>query len=92
MDRSLAAIVPEFLDHRQADVIRLEDAIASGNFVQIDAIGHAMKGTGGGYGFPVISDIGRRLELAGRERDTDAASQCLRDLAAYLSSVEPVYA
>ncbi|NLF39653.1 response regulator [bacterium] len=92
VDRSLAAIVPGFLEHRLADVIRLEDAIASGNFAQIDAIGHAMKGTGGGYGFPAISDIGRRLELAGRERDTDAASQCLRDLAAYLSSVEPVYA
>ena len=87
VDPLLLTLIPSFLAHRQEDVATVENALASGDFATIRMLGHSMKGSGGSYGFEVISRIGRELELAAREQDGGAIRQALTELVDYLSRV-----
>lgn len=86
-DPEVAALVPEFLANRQKDVASLRDLIESGDFETIRGMGHRMKGTGRGYGFPRISEIGRALESAGADGDTGRARAATDALEAFLERV-----
>lgn len=86
-DPEIARLVPEFLANRQADVVTLRDLIDTGDFEKIRSLGHKMKGTGRGYGFPRISEIGRALESAGADSDTGRARAAADALEAYLERV-----
>lgn len=83
-DPEIAKLVPEFLANRRADVGKLRGHIEAGEFEAIRTIGHKMKGTGRGYGFPRISEIGRALESAGTDSDPGRARAATDALEAYL--------
>jgi HPt (histidine-containing phosphotransfer) domain-containing protein len=87
----LADLVPVYMERRQRDVIGLEDALLMGDYQTIFMLGHSMKGSGGGYGFDGISEIGLRLESAGRESDYRPARLAIDDLKSYLCNVEVLY-
>lgn len=90
-DPDLEDLVPGYISHRRADVEALTDALEKGDLAQVGAIGHSMKGSGAGYGFDGLTDIGHELEMAGRDADEDAAATALHRLTAYLSNMEIVY-
>jgi histidine phosphotransfer protein HptB len=83
-DPELAELVPGFLARKREDVAALMTAVEGLDFQALRAIGHRIKGEGTGFGFEVISDIGRALEDAGRAQDTGAAERLVRALADYL--------
>jgi HPt (histidine-containing phosphotransfer) domain-containing protein len=76
----LADLVPVYMERRQRDVIGLEDALLMGDYQTIFMLGHSMKGSGGGYGFDGITEIGGRLEIAGRDSDPDSVRAGIDDL------------
>jgi hypothetical protein len=49
-----------------------------------------MNGSGSGYGFPKITEIGKALETGGRERDVSTVRSRVAELSAYLDQVEVV--
>ena len=67
IDQGLEEIIPGFLENRRRDVQILEAALQESNLVEIQIIGHRMKGDGGGYGFDAISIMGAALEQADRK-------------------------
>ncbi len=87
-DPELAELVPGFLVRKREDVAVLMTAVEDLDYQALRAIGHRIKGEGTGFGFDVISDIGRALEDAGRAQDAGAAQHLVRALADYLDSVE----
>lgn len=87
-DPEIARLVPEFLENRRADVQKLREHIEAGEFDAIRTAGHRMKGTGRGYGFPRISEIGRALESAGTDSDTGRARAATDALEAYLERLK----
>jgi CheY-like chemotaxis protein len=89
-DPEIARLVPEFLANRRADVDRLRAFIEEGQWDAIKSIGHKMKGTGRGYGFPRISEIGRALESAGIDRDAGRSRAGADALEAYLERVRVI--
>jgi histidine phosphotransfer protein HptB len=90
-DEDLADLVPDYLEHRTDDVGAIRSAIARGDFEAVRILGHGMKGSGGGYGFDGITDIGAALETAGKEADAAAATDSCDSLADYLSRLEVSY-
>src|SRR5450755_1930645 len=62
--QGLEDLIPEYLANRQADLLALAEAISQHEWQTIRVIGHGMKGSGAGYGFPTLSDIGANLENA----------------------------
>jgi hypothetical protein len=54
------------------------------------SLGHKMKGTGRGYGFARLTDIGRAIEEAGTNEDAERARAAAAALARYLDRVRVV--
>lgn len=88
VDPDLAELVPGFLDNRRRDVARLSEALATGDLETVRLVGHSMKGSGGGYGFTGVTDIGAALERAATDGDLAAARAALESLREYLERVE----
>jgi PAS domain S-box-containing protein len=80
------AMAPLYLDHRGQDVRSISLALENSDFAAIRHLGHKMSGTGAGYGFPRLSEIGAALEAAAGSKDASAIRIHLDALSAYLLS------
>jgi len=89
-DARLRALIPEYLESRRVDVRTILDALARVDYETIRQLGHKMSGSGGGFGFPKITEIGKALESAGREHDVLKIRLRAAELSTYLDQVEVV--
>ncbi len=87
-DERLRSIVPAYLESRRRDIVTVLAAVDAGNFEQIRTIGHKMRGSGTGYGFPEITAIGQRLELAAERRDAKDTRERVAELSAHLDALK----
>lgn len=92
IDPDLAELIPPFLEHRCRDAADLRVALAGADFPAIREIGHMLKGTGGGFGFMAITDLGRAFDLAAKAQDSEALRALLDEFDDFLARVEVVYA
>lgn len=84
----LKPVVGGYLDNRRADIGRLRDALEQGDYSTIRLLGHRMAGTGGGYGFGPITDIGNTLEESALAGDISRMRASIDDLDRYLQSIQ----
>ena len=91
VDPDLKDLIPGFLKSRQKDVKSLLAAVEGSDYETIEALGHTMKGDGGGYGFHGITDIGGSLEKAATDKNLPEIRKWVRQLSVYLECVEIVY-
>lgn len=87
VDRELEDLIPGFLNNRQKDIQALRAAVEQCDFDGVCMIGHRLKGTGGGYGFDKITELGQQIELAGTEEDLDALSRYVEEFDNYMGRV-----
>lgn len=90
-DPEIADLIPKFLENRLKDIDAIRDALDRGDFDTIRTLGHSMKGAGGGFGFPGITDIGKTLEDSAKAADAEQIQRGLDALAVYMNSVEVIY-
>lgn len=88
VDADLIDLVPGYIGNRRNDVRAILEALARGDLERIFIIGHSMKGSGGGYGFHTVSEVGAALERAARAADSDAVKAEVARLEDYLARVE----
>ena len=91
VDVEIEDLVPGFLERRQEDIKAILEGCLQRDFETIRVLAHNMKGSGGGYGFDVISDLGRCLEQGAKEQDSNKINQLVGHLSAYLERVEVIY-
>jgi len=91
-DPEVAPLVPEFLRNRRGDIARVQAFIDDADWEALRSLGHKMKGTGRGYGFARLTDIGRAIEEAGANEDADGARTAAAALGRYLDRVRVVTA
>lgn len=90
-DPEIANLIPGYLENRKNDIARMLEALGKGDYETITFIGHSMRGSGAGYGFSAISDIGTALEQAAKHNNTDEINRRIDELAVYIGRVEVVY-
>ena len=83
-DDGVEELVPAYLDKRLGDVSVYRTALQAGDFDTIRKLGHKMKGTGSGYGFPRLTEFGADIEDAAIRSDTSAVREQLESVAVYL--------
>ena len=76
--------IPRFLRNCRQNVIAMEDALDRGDFQTVEFLGHGMRGAGGMFGFPAITDIGAALEQAAESADTSESRKWMGELSRYL--------
>ena len=91
IEPELEELIPGYIENRHKDVRSILEALERGDYETIRILGHSMKGSGGGYGFDAITDIGRSLEQAAKNRDTEEIRKWIDELLIYLDSVEIIY-
>lgn len=91
VDEDIEDLVPGFLQNRQSDIDTMNCALTEDDFDTVRVLGHSMKGSGGGYGFDGITDIGMCLEEAAKEENAEAVRKWITELAEYLERVEVRY-
>lgn len=91
VDPELEDLIPSFLENRQGDVKTINEAIEAGDFEKARIIGHSMKGSGGGYGFDAITEIGGKIEAAAQKGDANGIKKCVEALSSYLENIDIVY-
>lgn len=62
-----------FLDHLRDQLEDMEQQLRAGDATALARIGHSIKGSGGGVGYPRFSELGRDLEEAGKLADLAAS-------------------
>ncbi len=87
-DAEIAPLVPQFIEHRKADVAMYREALAAGELARIQSSAHKMKGTGRGYGLEVLSRIGGELEVAAHQQDIPRVTSLIDELDVYLQRVK----
>lgn len=88
VDRDLADLIPIFLQTRNKDIAGLTTALATNDFSAMRLIGHGMKGAGGAYGFPPVSDMGDSIESAALVGNSEVIKTELARLQSYLARIE----
>ena len=90
-DADLDDIIPGYLESKGEECIQLKQLAKQGSFEEIRSIAHGMKGSGGCYGFQVISDIGRDMEIAAKAANLADVLAQVDALQSYLGRVEVRY-
>jgi CheY-like chemotaxis protein/nitrogen-specific signal transduction histidine kinase/CHASE3 domain sensor protein len=93
VSEQVQALVPHYLATKQKQIEEARSSLASGDFGPIRRFGHNLKGTGGGYGFPAIEQMGREIEQAAVEADADRIANQLDALHRFVTAsatAEPV--
>jgi len=91
IDKDLKDLIPGYLENRYKDIKAIEEALGKSDLETIRILGHSMKGSGGGYGFYTITEIGKTLEDAARGADITAIKKALTYLSDYLGNMDIVY-
>jgi CheY-like chemotaxis protein len=87
LDPELAALVPDFLERRCEELLVLEQALQQAEFDTVYRLGHNLRGSGGSYGFPVMTEIGERMERAAKASDSAAVAREIAVLREHLGDV-----
>jgi len=91
IDEELEDLIPGYLENRRQDIALILSALERNDFETIRAIGHKMKGSGGGYGFDRITEIGRDLEAAAKQAINQDIHERIHELRDYLDRVQIVF-
>ncbi len=91
VDPDLADLIPGYLAHRKMDIAAIREALDKNDLDTVRILGHSMKGSGVGYGFQTITDIGGVLEKAAQEGLNDRIRVQIERLEEYLRQIEIVY-
>lgn len=92
IDRDLEDIVPGYLENRRKELPELQNALDRGDFDTLRILGHRMKGSGAGYGFDRVTEIGRHIEEAAKNQVGPIIQTQIEELSSYLERVEVTYA
>ena len=88
---SLAELVPGFLEGRRRDIDAIAAALERSDYDDVRILGHNMKGSGAGYGFNRITEIGASLEQAAGRRAPEEIRTRSAELVRYLDGLHVVY-
>jgi len=88
VEEDMADVVPAYLEKRRAEVAVYRRALEAGDFDTIKHLAHKMKGTGTGYGFPRLTELGAALETSALQKDAEGVGKPLHEFARFVDKVQ----
>jgi len=79
-DPDLTDIIETFVAGLPGQVKAMAQALAYGDHQGLAGLAHQLKGSGGSYGYPALTDAARVLEQAAKTQDVEAAHLALNEL------------
>ncbi len=91
IDKDLQDIVPGYLESRRKEIPELFAAQLAGDLESLRKAGHKLAGSGGGYGFDRLSELGKQVETLSRTGDAAGVAARLVELKDYIENLEVAY-
>ena len=91
VDPEIKDIIPIFLDNRRGDVTTVLEALDRSDYKTIQILGHSLQGAGGGYGFHAITELGKSLNEAAKDRNAEEIRKLVVELSSYVDRVKVTY-
>lgn len=91
IDAELADLIPGYLENRRKDIGAITEALTKDDYDVIRILGHSMKGSGGGYGFWAITEMGHAIETAAKQGNAAAIRLSVGALGDYLDRIDIFY-
>jgi len=86
-DVDLIELIDEFTAGLEADVDSMREALESGDHNGLRRLAHQMKGAGGSYGYPMLTEAAKTIEEAAKAKDAKAGTLALDKLEAFCQDV-----
>jgi signal transduction histidine kinase/CheY-like chemotaxis protein len=87
VEPSIAAMAPRYLKNMEKSLKELRAAEATQDYATIQRIGHNLHGTGGSFGFPLITEFGTAMEQAAKDRDIGQIRSAVLQFGSYLEQL-----
>lgn len=88
IDPDLQELMERFFINSNEDLEEMKTSLASSDFETLARLGHTAKGTGFGYGFKGMGEIGADLEVAAKGGEKDECARQVERMAHYLANVK----
>ncbi len=88
ISKDLEDLIPGYLDGIRKTVNDYKDFLSRDDWENLRVHGHRMKGSGGGYGFHFLTEKGKQIEDAAKEKDGDSIKAAITELDEYLGTLE----
>ena len=88
LEKDLEQLVVRFLRRKEDELARLRAAVSASDFETIRGLGHDLKGAGEGFGFPELSILGAKFELAAKAADTELIAVHIATMERYLKRLQ----
>ena len=88
LEKDLEQLVTRFLTRKQGELVLMREALAAFDFETIRRLGHDLKGAGEGFGFPELSILGAKLELAAKARNAEQVATHTATMERYLGRLQ----
>jgi PAS domain S-box-containing protein len=91
-DADLAVVLEGFVVRLESQIDAMHQAFANGRFEELHRQAHKLKGAGGSYGYPSLTDAAQVLENAAKSQDSVAAGTALNAVDRLARAIEKGYA
>lgn len=85
-DPEFQQLIKDYIVYLNGLVPEISAAIDTGDYASVTKIGHNIKGSGGGYGFSELTEIGQEIEFGGKASDVNRMKSGLKQLETFLAS------
>lgn len=79
-DAAFADIVTEFVEGLSDRLAKMESAVNDSDYERLRVAAHQLKGTGGGYGYQVLTEKASKLERFAQQKELSECKQALSEL------------
>ncbi len=86
-DADLVDLIDEFVAGLGADIESMREALESGDYDGLCRLAHQMKGAGGSYGYPMLTEAAKAIEDAAKAKDVEASTTALDELESLCQAV-----
>jgi HPt (histidine-containing phosphotransfer) domain-containing protein len=70
-------LLRKYIERRQLDAQELDAAVEAGQLKEFRRIGHQLRGNAPTYGFPLLAELGQKMEDAADQNNAAAARDCV---------------
>ena len=86
-DPALAEVLDQFVAGLPGQAKQMRAALANGCFEELQRLAHRLRGAGGSYGYPALSEAATRLGAPAEACDAEGAALAMKDLSGIVDAI-----
>jgi len=79
-DPDMTEVIDEFIGRLPGTLAAMSESLANNGHDELRRLAHQLKGAGGGYGYPLLTEQAHKLEDAAKAGDVEAERLALNEL------------